>query len=471
MRKILFGISLILLSSCKENPKKIQTDNEFLKTSLSTEIERMMEETGIPSISIVLIENDSLTWAKSFGHSNVKLQTPATTSTVYSTGSTAKPFLAVAILQLAEKGILDLDEPVNNYLPEPLPSFSDTAKPITLRHLLSHQSGISASTDFIPLWGKGHRKTLKEVVSEIKLVREPEELFEYSNNGFVVATLAMEEQTGMKYGNYVETYILKPLGLSNISFTQPNPRMVEEMALPYKLIYNKALPVEQLYSQPFPAGGLTYLSPSQMSKFLITILNNGNYNGKMILNKQSIHELKKVSFGHEYYGLGIGVEMKEDNKYWFHSGLQDGFTASFKLNIDSKKGVYLMANTIAERHLSELTELAMELLDGKKDYSKIPSFATKEYKEIELNANDMNKFIGSYKIEGTQVNLSIKKSNDKLFLINPANLKYEIAPYDKDKFYLKTVEEQIEFINSENGIEEMIFYKREQEQFRANKMK
>lgn len=471
MKKILFGIILILLSSCKENSKKIQTDNEFIQTSLSTEIEKIIEETGIPSISIVLIENDSLTWAKSFGHSNLKLQIPATTSTVYSTGSTAKPFLTIAILQLVEKGILDLDAPVNNYLSEPLPSFSDTSKPITLRNLLSHQSGIPASANFISLWGKEQRKPLKEIVSEIKLVREPEKLFEYSNDGFVVAALVLEEQTGMNYGDYVNINILRPLELSNIDFTQPTPEMVEEMALPYELIYNKALPIKQLYSQPFPAGGLTYLSPSQMSRFLIAILNNGNFNQNKILDEQSILELKQVSFGHEYYGLGIGVETKNGSKYWFHSGLQDGYTASFKLNIDSKKGVYLMTNTVAEAHLSTLTELAMELLDGKKEYTTIPSFATKEYKEIELTENDLNRFIGTYQIKGTEINLSIEKNNNRLYLINPANMRYEIAPYDKSKFYLKTVEEQIEFMSSENEIREMVFYKRGQKQFLANKMK
>lgn len=471
MKKILFGIIIIFLSSCKENSKKSQPDNGFIQTTLSTEIERIIKETGIPSISIALIENNNLTWAKSFGNSNVKLQTPATTSTIYSTGSTAKPFLTVAILQLVEKGILDLDAPVNNYLPEPLPSFSDTAKPVTLRHLLSHQSGIPASSDFVSLWGKDHRKSLKEIVSEIKLVREPEKLFEYSNDGFVVATLALEEQTGMKYGDYVNTYILKPLGLPNINFTRPNPKMVEQMALPYKLTYNKALAIEQLYSQPFPAGGLTYLSPSQMSRFLIAILNNGSFKNKKILNEQSILELKEVSFGHEYYGLGIGIEMKEDNKYWFHSGLQNGFTASFKLNINSKKGVYLMANAMAEEHLSALTQSAIELLDGKREYTPIASLATKEYKEIELTESEMNRLVGTYQIKGTEVKLSIEKTNGRLHLINPANLRYEIAAYDKDKFYLKTEEEQIKFKNSKNGTEEMIFYKKEQEQFRADKMK
>jgi CubicO group peptidase (beta-lactamase class C family) len=332
-----------------------------------------------------------------------------------------------------------------------------------LRHLLSHQSGIPASADFISLWGKGHRKSLKEIVSEITLVQEPEQLFEYSNDGFVVAALALEAQTGMTYGDYVNTYILKPLGLMDINFTLPNPKMVEEMALPYKLVYNKPLAIAQLYSQPFPAGGLTYLSPSQMSRFLITLLNNGSFNDKKILNQQSILELKEVSFGHEYYGLGIGIEKKDNHKYWFHSGLQKGFTASFKLNMNTKKGVYFMANATAEKHLSELTEFAMALLDGKKPYSPITSLATQEFQKIELDDNELNIYVGTYQVNGTDFNLTIKKINNTLYLINPANLKYEIAPYEKTKFYLKTEEEQIEFKNSEKGKELMILYSKGQE--------
>ncbi len=187
MKKTIFLLIIIFSIYNKVTSQEKQHSNEFIKNTLSREIERMREETGIPSISIAVIKDGKLIWAESYGYSNARLQIHSTPSTVYSTGSTAKPFLAVSILQLVEKGILDLDTPVNNYLSDPIPSFSDTAKPITLRHLLSHQSGIPASADFVPLWGNDHRKTLKEIFSEIKPVREPEKLYEYSNDGFVVA--------------------------------------------------------------------------------------------------------------------------------------------------------------------------------------------------------------------------------------------------------------------------------------------
>ncbi len=463
MKKTISFLIIIFSIYGKVNAQESQYSNEFIENTISKEIEKMRKETGIPSISIAVIKNGNLIWAKSYGYSNVKLQTSVSTSTIYSTGSTAKPFLAVSILQLVEKGILDLDTPVNKYLTDPISSFSDTANPITLRHLLSHQSGIPASADFVPLWENDHRKTLKEIVSGIKPVREPEKLYEYSNDGFVVAALVLEEQTGMKYGDYVNTYILKPLGLSNINFTQPTAEMVEEMALPYKLVYNRALPIGQLYSQPFPAGGLTYISPSQMSKFLIAILNDGIYDKNKILNSNSILKLRETSFGHEYYGLGIGIETKKNKKYWFHNGLQEGYTASFKLNMETKSGIYLMTNAMAEAQLSALAEFAMDLLDGKRNYKSIPSFATTEYVEIKLSEKDLNKFVGTYNIVGTEYNLIIEKNVERLYLKNPANSKFEIVPYGKNKFYLKTEEERIEFIVTENGVRQMKLYSNGQE--------
>src|SRR5690606_10849480 len=174
MKKKIFFLLIVFSIYSKVSAQENQNTNEFIEKTLSNEIEKLREETGIPSISIAVIKNGNLAWAKSFGYSNVRHQTRSIISTIYSTASTAKPFLSVSILQLVEKGILDLDKPVNDYLSDPIPSFSENSKPITLRHLLSHQSGIPASADFVPLWGNDHRKTLKEIVSKIKPIREPE---------------------------------------------------------------------------------------------------------------------------------------------------------------------------------------------------------------------------------------------------------------------------------------------------------
>ena len=450
-------ISFVLFTSCIKGQESEQSSQiEYTKSILTKEITRMIEETGIPSISIALIKEDSIVWAEAFGYANIKTKTPATISTTYSTGSTVKPYMSMAILQLVEKGIVDLDEPVNNYLKNPIPSFSENSKPITLRHLLSHQSGIPASAVFVPLWGN-QRTTLEEIASSIKPVREPEIAYEYCNDGFVISALVIENQTGKKYGDYINENILKPLGLENLNFAIPTPEVIEEMALPYRLVYNKALPTDQIYSFPYPAGGLTYMTPSQMSRFLITHLNNGFYKKNQLLNSELMEQFRETSFGHEYYGLGIAVEKKNNYTYLSHNG-QDVYSSSFIINLNLKTGIYVMANAESFHQMESLAQLASELMEGKRDLKPLPSFAKKEYKETELVVSEVDKYVGTYKIEGTEFNLTILEKEEKLYLKNPANAEYEILPFEKGKFFLKTEEEQIEFTKEKNVVSGMILY-------------
>lgn len=461
--KLTLLLVIIFTSGIQAQIEREQSQIDYSKDILEKEIKRMISETGIPSISIALIKDEDVVWAEAFGYANVRTKTPATTSTTYSTGSTVKPFMSMAIMQLVEKGIVELDKPVNDYLQKPIPSFSEKSKPITLRHLLSHQSGIPASAEFVPLWGRDKRKTLQEIADEVQPIREPEVKYEYCNDGFVLAALVIENQTGKRYERYIEEHILKPLDLENIDFVKPAPGTVEEMALPYKLAYNKSFPIHQEYFEPYPSGGLTYVTPSQMSRFLIAHLNKGLYSGNRLLGSELIEKFQETSFGHEYYGLGIGVEKKNNNTFLFHSGLQLGYFATFKINLNAKTGVYIMANTIAEKHLHALADLATELMEGNKIYEPIPSFAAKEFYEIELSENDLNKFIGTYEIEGTDFDLTILRKKDKLYLRNPANAEYEIVPYEKGRFFLKSEEEQIEFIKDEDTINGMILHSKGQE--------
>lgn len=456
LKLVLLAIILSSLSMQGQDKEPV-SQTEYAKEILTTEIEKMIAETGIPSVSIALIKNEHIVWADAFGYANVKTKTPATTSTTYSTGSTVKPFMSMAIMQLVQKGLVDLDKPVNNYLKNPIPSFSKTSKPITIRHLLSHQSGIPSSALFVPIWGRDHRDSLEEIASSIKPIRAPEELHEYCNNGFVILALVVAHTTGKSYGNYVNENILKPLELENISFTKPTPETTEAMAFPYRLVYNKAFPVDQLYSFPYPSGGLTYMTPSQMSRFLIAHLNNGMYNGNRLLDEKLMEQFHETSFGHEYYGLGIGVEKKNNHTYLFHNG-QDNYSTVFILNLDLKSGVYLMANTFSEQQMNALADLATALMDGKRDVKPLKSFAKQVYKEIQQTESQKNKVIGTYKITGTDAELTILKRNSTLYLRNPLDAEYEIIAYAKDKFFLKTEEESIEFMSGTNGITGLVLH-------------
>ena len=123
------------------------------KEVLSQESQKILSETGIPSISLALVKDDQIVWAEAFGYSNVRAKTPATPETLYCTGSTFKFVTAAAVMQLVEQGKLALDDPVNKYLgDEAIADRSEEGKPVTIRHLLCHYSSLSGPTNTVPLW-------------------------------------------------------------------------------------------------------------------------------------------------------------------------------------------------------------------------------------------------------------------------------------------------------------------------------
>lgn len=454
MKYILF---LVLSFSCLQvKAMESEFDLNFTKQVLSTNIEKVIQQTGVPSISVVVIHDDSVVWDQAFGYSNLKLKTPATTSTVYSTGSTTKPFLSMAIMQLVEKGLLDLDEPVNQYLKSPLSSFSPNSQAITLRHLLSHQSGLPSSAEFVDLWGSNERKSLEEITKQLRPIREPGKIHEYSNDGFVVAAIALENVTAMSYGDYVYANILEPLDLDSIDFIGPSPDAVEDLALPYKTAYGRAFPIGLQYSQPYPAGGNTYLSPQQMARFLMAHLNEGIYLGNRLIGENAIKEFHQTSFNHEYYGLGMAVDKKGQQTYLWHTGAQQGYTSMFKMNLSNKTGVYFMSNALVFEPIVALTELATELLNGEREFKPLASFASQKFKAISLSRSQLEAFEGRYQIEGVNLSLDITTSNGKAYLINPKRQKFEIIPYSENQFFLKTEEQQIEFVSNDGQVEKLI---------------
>src|SRR6187200_2223914 len=116
-------------------------DLDKTKTVLTGLIEKTLAENGIPSMSIALVRGDSVVWKAAFGYANMHTRTPATTETLYSTGSSFKSVTATAVMQLAEQGKLKLDDPINRYLGESPVKDSNT-KPVTFTHILSHWSGL-----------------------------------------------------------------------------------------------------------------------------------------------------------------------------------------------------------------------------------------------------------------------------------------------------------------------------------------
>ena len=439
------------ISSSQVNLVNSEFDLVQTKKVLTEEINKILKETGTPSISLSLIKGKTIVWSEAFGYANVKKQIPASSSTIYSTGSNFKFVTATAIMQLAEAGKLNIDDPINNYLEElAINDLSSDGNPVTFRHLLSHHSGLKGPIEIIPIWERKLPKTLEKLTSEISTEEPPGVNFKYCNHCYALAGLVIEKVSGMTYQDYLIKNILKPLNIESEGPVIPTPKMVEELALPYSLKDNQSIPEYQSRFDVYPAGDI-YLTSPEMANFYIAQLNEGSFKNQSILSTKSITEMQEQQFGSTYgLGVGVGVIKSKNKKYLQHTGGVPGFSTFFKSETNSKIGVYIASNSgNVQNTLAAIGNLALKLLSGENDVESLPSFTKKKFKEIKLSDEILSRYTGKYQLS-PKFFITVSQEGNHLYGQATGQPKFELFAHDEDKFFLKVVDAQVNF-NIEAG--------------------
>lgn len=379
-------------------------DLEKTKKTLKGVIEQTLADHGIPSMSIALVRGDSIVWKAAFGYANMHTRTPATTETLYSTGSSFKSVTATAVMQLAEQGKLRLDDPINRYLGESAVK-DQPDKPVTFTHILSHWSGLKNGAETQPIWGRKLPKTLDELTSALVSVRPPETKWEYNNFAYGTAGLLVQKISGVEYEKYMVEHVLKPLGVTTPHPVYPSPEMVERMALPYKAggSLGKPEPEVQVHFDVYPAGDI-YLTAEDMARYLAAQINGGVFHGNRILSEESVREMHTERFGGDYgFGFWMVHDSASGHTLIHHGGAIGGQRAFLIGDLDAHVGVYYMTNSdflpdATPPAQSEIVYAALKLLRGEK-YVPRP-----RPRGILVSEKVLNSYVGTYELgRGTLV--------------------------------------------------------------------
>ena len=400
-RRYLRRLGLLVLLAAPGSSAIAQSgrfDLEKTKTVLTGVIERTLAENGIPSMSIALVRGDSIVWKGAFGYANMRTRTPATTETLYSTGSSFKSVTATAVMQLAEQGKLRLDDPINRYLGDsPVQDRLQSEKPVTFTHILSHWSGLRNGASTEPIWSRKLPPTLESFTTKLYSIRAPETKWEYNNFAYGTAGLLVQKISGEEYEKYMVDHVLKPLGVTTPHPVYPSPEMVERMALPYGAggSLGKPEPVAQVHFDVYPAGDI-YLTAEDMARYLGAQLNGGVFNGKRILSEESVREMHTPRFGGDY---GLWFWMVHDSAtghtLFHHGGAIAGQRAFLIGDLDARVGVYYMTNSdylpdATPPAQSEVVYAALKLLRGE-NYVPRP-----QPKGIAVDDRLLDSYVGSY---------------------------------------------------------------------------
>lgn len=348
---------------------------------LETFIGEKIERDNVPGLSVAVVKGDHIAWKRGFGFADLAASRRATASTTYLWFSMTKIVTATAVLQLFERRDLDLDAPADEYLRD-FKIVSQPA-PVTVRHLLSHSSGLAnpvpirwvrAAGDPAPV-GRAFVNGLLKKHRKLKFT--PGERTSYSNVGYLVLGELISEVSGVRYEEYVHDEILVPLGMDRTGFAYPvsgeRERATAYQPLPKPLtpLFRAAMPegvVGSRYGRyvtfdPFyvngPAYGGLVGSAEEAARIVLLHQNQGRVDGTRLLSPEAVEMMQQIAprGGKRDFGLGW-FRPREASKrgltFVEHLGGGAGFWNVMRLYPEEAIGVVIMGNTTGYDHDSLL---------------------------------------------------------------------------------------------------------------------
>jgi len=313
-------------------------------TAIEAAIQAEMNQSKIPGLSVAIVMADQLRYAKGFGLADVENSVPAKATTVYRLGSLSKPLTAIGVMQLAEKGKLELDSPIQKYCP----AFPVKPWPVSARQLLGHLGGIRDYNNqkFLEEYLSTRRyNSVTESLSIFKddpLIHEPGTKYAYSTYGYNLLGCAIEGASTLTYENYLRDHILKPAGMEQTGVDEVS-RIISQRARGYSRTqegsWNNTALVDT--SNKIPAGGLVS-TVEDLSKFAIA-LRKGTLVSKASLEqmwtRQKTREGKETS-----YGLGWNLSERNGLKEVYHGGSAAGFSTFLYMIPEKGLAVVFLTN-------------------------------------------------------------------------------------------------------------------------------
>lgn len=316
-------------------------------------VQEQIDGSRIPAVALAIVEDGETVHMRGFGDDAGE---PVTPQTPFPIGSLTKSFTALAVMQLAEAGELDLDAPVQNYIPEFRVADQAASSQITVRHLLNQTSGFSRQSGLAPLveeWD-GSGDDLIQRLQDVELNRPVGESYDYSNLNYLVLGQVIERVSGQTYGDYVRQHIFEPLGMSN-SYVSHEEGRQHDMVAVHRYWFGFPVETETPHLPGQISAGFLVSSAEDMSRYLAMYLNGGEYGGERILSAEGIttmhqpatEEFERTLLGTDFsarYGMGwFSGPFGEESALW-HLGELPAFNAWMVLLPESDQAVVVLIN-------------------------------------------------------------------------------------------------------------------------------
>jgi len=312
-------------------------------------VSAQMRQLHIPGLSLAIVRDGRVTKAQGYGFANLELRAHATKETVYEIGSNTKQFTAAAIMMLVQGGKVHLEDPITQYFPEAPQAWRN----ITIRHLLTHTSGIQNHVA-VPHWldvfktdlgfeTSPARDELLKMFFKLPLEFQPGETWAYDNTGYYLLGIIIEKVSGKSYWQFVDERIFKPLGMEATRSTDPKP-----------LVPNRASGYEWkndgFENRPILLSAIAFSAGSLISTVEDIVKWDAALSSEKLLNRSSLDQIWTATATDDdadapfNYGFGWFVDSYHGHRLVQHSGGTPGFSSVIYRFIDDKLTIIILTN-------------------------------------------------------------------------------------------------------------------------------
>lgn len=418
------------------------TFNDQLRDRSSILLNECVNFEEVAGISAGIYKDGKIVWSDAAGHMDVENKIPAEANMIHRIASISKPMTAIAILQLMEKGLLSLDDPIQKYIPD-FPIKKEGT--ITIKHLLEHSSGIKAYKNGKESFPTKNYTSLRDAIKVFEdrdLAITPGKGYQYTTYGYVVLGLIIENVSGLSYRQYMQENIWNKAGMKNTDVEIFGQQYSGKSKLYIKNKKDEFVKDKDTnLSVKVPGGGIQSTA-GDLLKFAEAVLEDKLINSDTRQLMISTSGLKKQG---NPYGLGwflYADAERPSGRIIGHSGSQSGTSTQLFIFLDKKAAVAVISNT------GEAWTSVFGLTDRLCDALVRPEDVNKPIKVVaDISAKTLECFVGKYKFEGGTVAELTKKDNALYGEIDGGG-KFRLYPESDTHFFLRNMNIQVEFESS-----------------------
>ena len=426
-------------------------------------IDELMKRFNVPGVSVAVIQDFQIQWAKGYGVADVETGAAVTADTMFQAASISKPVSAMGVLRAVQDGLFTLDDDINTILKSwKLDGGTFTKdRPVTPRTLLSHTSGLGDGFGFPGYEPTVAVPTLIQIfdgdklsnVGPLFMERPPMSFMEYSGGGVILMQQALSDARRRPFADIMRDDVLRPIGMAHSTFEQPLSAERDKSAARGHSREGKARAAKWHVYPELAAAGL-WTTPGDLARLAIEVQLSAVGKSNRVLSRATVQEmLSPVGVGD--YAVGFSLQKMGQGWYFSHGGSNWGFQATLLAHKVKGYGLAIMTN--ADQGGSVMGELSRRI-QAAYEWDSLAQPVPRGYrppverKEIEVSVDILKSYVGEYQLT-PEVTLTITLENGRLQAQPTGQTKVQLAAEKVDSFFLSQGgNAQISFTRDPSGV-------------------